>query len=96
MLYGAVVVYVVVVVGKLMKGEPVVPARGLGGATVTVLVLAEEPSRVTGELQTRGDVVTFIAVPLVTCPATVADVGVGVEDVFSELYLGVVSVTDRA
>src|SRR5215217_6501589 len=40
----------------------------------------------------RGDVIIFIEVPLVTCPATIADVGVWVEDVFGEPYLGVVSV----
>src|SRR5215211_5850284 len=40
----------------------------------------------------RGDVIIFIEVPLVTCPATVADVGVWVEDVFGEPYLGVVGV----
>src|SRR5919112_4248004 len=40
----------------------------------------------------RGDVIIFIAVAVVTFPATVADVGVWVEDVVVEPHLGVVGV----
>src|SRR5215212_11647754 len=79
-----------------LKGEPIVPPRGRGGGhgggSVAVKVLAEEPSRITGVLQVPGDVLIFIAVPVVTFPATVADVGVWVEGVGVEPYLGVVGV----
>jgi hypothetical protein len=53
---------------------------------------AEEPSRVTSGLQTRSNVISFIAVAVVTFPATVADVGVWVEDVWVEPHLVVVGV----